>query len=382
MTKLFIVSTEPAPYKTDLYNAFCELPDWDVYVFYALIKSWEPDASHNFTKFPVQKYKASYHHGKGFRGQFNSAYNVIRLLRNTPDFLIVCTLNRLPFIIAVLYAVIKRIPFALWDDHFNVGSPNIKFIFTKAIRSFVRWLVFRFSRAVLICGNYGWATAIEVGCPEDKLVNFPYAVDHHRLKFLANETDSFIDLKDKIKNRVVILFSGRMIERKGLEILLMASSQLLKEGEDFFLIIEGDGPLKHRYEKMADELNLNDNVIFVGFSQMDRHAYLLSVSDIVVVPSTEEPWGIVVHEGMLMGKAVCASDAVCAARDRIQHGINGILFPSGDWSTLVNELKTLLHDREMRLALGNKAKDTAEYWSPKKNVDALLAHLKQKNNVL
>jgi hypothetical protein len=36
----------------------------------------------------------------------------------------------------------------------------------------------------------------------------------------------------------------------------------------------------------------------------------------------------------------------------------------------------------MRLALGNKAKDTAEYWSPKKNVDALLAHLKQKNNVL
>ena len=83
-----------------------------------------------------------------------------------------------------------------------------------------------------------------------------------------------------------------------------------------------------------------------------------------------------------MGKAVCASDAVCAARDRIQHGINGILFPSGDWSTLVNELKTLLHDREMRLALGNKAKDTAEYWSPKKNVDALLAHLKQKNNVL
>jgi len=174
----------------------------------------------------------------------------------------------------------------------------------------------------------------------------------------------------------MVFFSGRMIERKGLEILLRASAKLLKEGSDFFLIIEGDGPLKQKFENMANELELNDHLIFVGFSQMDRHAYLLSKSDIVVVPSTEDPWGIVVHEGMLLEKAVCASDAVCSARDIIQHGINGIIFPSGDSQTLAQELKTLLANRETRFELGRRAKETAEYWSPKRNVEALLLHLR------
>lgn len=382
MIRLFIVSTEPAPYKTDLYNAFSELLGWDVSVFYALTKSWEPDASHDFTQFPARKYKASFCHGKGLWGQFISALNVIRQLIKSTDFLIICTLNRIPFIIAVLCAVVKGVPFALWDDHFNVGPPQIRFAFASTIRQFVRRLVFKFSTAILICGNYGWKTAIEIGCPEDKLVNFPYVVDYFRLASLASNIESPIDLGDTVRNRVIIFFSARMIERKGLEILLMASSQLLKEGENFFLIIEGDGPLKHRYEEMTVKLKLGNNSIFVGFSQMDRHAHLLSVSDIVVVPSTEDPWGIVVHEGMLMGKAVCASDAVCSANDRIQNGVNGIVFPSGDWFTLAKMLKILLHDREMRLDLGRHAKVAAEFWSPNRNVEALLSHLKQKAGFL
>ena len=377
MNKLLIVSTEPAPYKTDLYNAFCDLPAWYVSVFYALTKSWAPDASHDFTKLPDQKYKVSYYKGKGLLGQLISSYNVLKHFRSKPDFVLICTLNRLPFVTAVIYSVICKIDFAFWDDHFNVAAPNIRFIFSNIIRSIMRWLVFKFSKAVLVCGNYGFQTAIQVGCPKEKLVNFPYVVDHHRLISLAKEPKSFLNLNDKIKNRVVIFFSGRMIERKGLEMLLRASAQLLNEGDDFFLIIEGTGPLKQKYENMANELNLNDNAIFVGFSQMDRHAYLLSISDVVVVPSTEDPWGIVVHEGMLLEKAVCASDAVCSARDRIVHGTNGVIFPSGDWATLACELKTLLHNREMRLALGKHAKDTAEYWSPNRNVDALLSHLEQ-----
>ncbi len=377
MNNLFIISTEPAPYKTDLYNAFCDLPDWNVTVYYALTKSWEPDASHDFTELPDQKYKAFYHHGKGLLGQIASSYNVLKHFRDLPDLVIVCTLNRLPFVTAVICSVIGKVDFAFWDDHFNVGTPNVKLIFSNMIRSFMRWLVFRFSKTVLVCGNYGLQTAMKVGCPEEKLVNFPYVVDHQRLISLAKEYKAPVNLNDKIKSGVVIFFSGRMIERKGLDILLRASARLLKEDIDFFLIIEGDGPLKQKYENMANELELNDHLIFIGFSQMDRHAYLLSISDIVVVPSTEDPWGIVVHEGMLMGKSVCASDAVCSARDRIQHGINGILFPSGDWVKLAYELNILIHNRDKRLALGCCAKETAECWTPKRNVYALLSHLGQ-----
>jgi len=370
---VLIISTEPTPYKTDLYNAFCEVPNWNVFVYYASLKGPTPDASHNFNKFPERKYVFSYHHGKGFWGQLFSTYNVICLLRKSPDFLIVCTISRLPFITAVLYAVTHRIPFVLWDDHFKVSQP--KSIILKIFRYFMRWLVFRFSRAVLICGSYGYKTAIAVGCPKDKLVSFPYVVDQNRLWDLANNTASDSDIKSVIHDKIVILFSGRMIARKGLESLLNAASHLIKEGDDFIMIIEGDGPLKYEYEKMANELRLNRNTIFVGFSQMDRHAYLLSVCDIVVVPSIEDPWGIVVQEGMILGKAVCASDAVGSAKDMIQNGINGIIFPAGDWHTLANKLKMLLHNREIRIELGNQAKYTAEGWTPKRNIDNFLRKL-------
>jgi len=370
---ILIISTEPTPYKTDLYNAFCEVPNWNVFVYYASLKGPTPDASHNFNKFPERKYVFSYHHGKGFWGQLFSTCNVIRLLRKSPDFIFVCTMSRLPFIIAILYAVISRIPFALWDDHFKVAQP--KFIFMKTIRNLIRYLVFQYSRAVLICGSYGYQTAIAVGCPKDKLVNFPYVVNQKRLWDLANETAPDSGLTAIINNKVVILFSGRMIARKGLESLLMAAAQLIKEGACFMMIIEGDGPLKYKYKNMANELNLNRNIIFAGFSQMDRHAYLLSVFDIVVVLSIEDPWGIVVQEGMILGKAVCASDAVGSAKDMIQNGINGIIFPAGDWHTLANKLKMLLHNREIRVELGNQAKYTAEDWTPKRNIDNFLRKL-------
>jgi len=96
--KFLIISTEPAPYKTDLYNAFCEIPNCHIFVYYASLKGPTPEASHDFNKFPARKYIFSYHHGKGLWGQLLSACNVIRLLRETPDFLIVCTMSRLPLL--------------------------------------------------------------------------------------------------------------------------------------------------------------------------------------------------------------------------------------------------------------------------------------------
>jgi len=172
-----------------------------------------------------------------------------------------------------------------------------------------------------------------------------------------------------------------MIARKGLEILLLAAAELVREAEDFFLIIEGDGPLRKNFETMSEKLNLINNVIFVGFSQMDRHAYFLGLSDIVVVPSIDDPWGIVVQEGMLMGKAVCASDAVGSANDMIQDGINGIIFPAGDWRTLATKLKILLQHRTMRVELGEHAKYSSAAWSPKRNIDNLLQRLRKEPSI-
>jgi len=379
MPRLLIISTEPAPYKTDLYNAFCEVPGLQVIVFYALTEDWESDAGHDFRSFPERKYKYFSHHGKGLWGQLGSAFRALKVLNQTrPNLLLICTLNRLPYVTSVLIAILKKIPFAIWDDHFNLGSPRIRFVFATIARYLIRRLTFNHSQAILVCGQSGWDSAVQVGCPQEKLVNFPYVVDSGRLRKLSASSNSIAQLPNAIEDKPIIFFSGRMIERKGLEILMRALQKLQKEKEDVFLIAEGEGPLKKKYEMLAIELGLKDKICFVGFSQMDRHAYFLSIADIVVVPSIYDPWGIVVHEGMLMGKAVCASDAVVSAGEMIVNGINGFIFASGNWNELANMLKRLLEDQYLGQKLGMAAEKTAALWSPKRNVESFLAFIQTK----
>jgi len=61
----------------------------------------------------------------------------------------------------------------------------------------MRRLVFRFSYAILMCGSFGYKTAIDIGCPEKKLINFPYVVDSNRLISLASQSNLFTEFKEK-----------------------------------------------------------------------------------------------------------------------------------------------------------------------------------------
>lgn len=113
-----------------------------------------------------------------------------------------------------------------------------------------------------------------------------------------------------------------------------------------YLVIEGEGPKRNEYEALAADFKIIDKCFFVGFRQMDEHIGLLSISDIVVVPSYYDPWGLVVHEGMLMAKPVIASDRVGAAIDRIEHEKNGFIFPAGDLYKLSWLIKFLASDKK------------------------------------
>jgi glycosyltransferase involved in cell wall biosynthesis len=371
---LLVIATEPAPYKTDLFNAFCEAPGWRISVFYVAVKDWSRDAGHDYQQIPVRRYKSSFGNDKGLPGQLSTALGAIKtIVTERPQVILVCGYAGLPYVASLLAASTLRIPFALWADHFNVDQPQQGGVFGRIIRFLIRKGVFGRAFAILVCGRPGWCSAIRAGCPEQKLLDFPYTVDPLRLRRRCTASDSLRALLSRADGRPMVLFSGRLIARKGLDLLLRAAEQLKRENEAFFLIVEGEGPLRHAYERLALELGLAESCVFVGFRQMDEHAYLLSVADIVVVPSTEDPWGIVVHEGMLLGKPVCASDAVGSAIDRITPGENGLLFPSGNWRQLSQDLQLLLHDEDLRRRMGHSAKRVAEQRSPGSNVRSFLA---------
>jgi len=161
----------------------------------------------------------------------------------------------------------------------------------------------------------------------------------------------------------LILFVGAM-ERKGLSFLLKGIS-LLKE-ENVYLIVAGGGNWKF-YQKEADRLGIDKYVRFAGV-RGDIHKFYAS-SDIFVLPTIYEPFGMVVTEAMASGLPVVVSRQA-GASELITEGEDGILIDNpSDHEEIANRLIPLIKNKDLREKIGYKARLKAELFSWDKMAD-------------
>jgi 1,2-diacylglycerol 3-alpha-glucosyltransferase len=130
------------------------------------------------------------------------------------------------------------------------------------------------------------------------------------------------------------LFVGRLIERKGLEVLLQAFERFAG-GE---LWIAGDGPLTGAAEAAAAA---DPRIRMLGHVDGQELPALYADVDALIVPSLYEPWGLVVHEGLGNGLPVIASDQVAAADDLVESGVNGYVVSTGASEALADAMRDL-----------------------------------------
>lgn len=98
---------------------------------------------------------------------------------------------------------------------------------------------------------------------------------------------------------------GRMVEKKGFDVLLRAFRSFLDAGHSGALQIGGEGPVRDDLVSLAAALDLNAQVQFTGW--VSNPARMLDDNDIFVLPSRDEPFGIVLLEAMARGKAIIAT---------------------------------------------------------------------------
>lgn len=103
----------------------------------------------------------------------------------------------------------------------------------------------------------------------------------------------------------VFISYGRMVKKKGFDVLLQAFRAVLDRGMQCRLTIGGDGPERSALLQLAEELNLGEAVNFSGW--IDDVAAFLDGGDVFVLPSLDEPFGIVVLEAMARGKAIIST---------------------------------------------------------------------------
>jgi glycosyltransferase involved in cell wall biosynthesis len=156
-----------------------------------------------------------------------------------------------------------------------------------------------------------------------------------------------------------ILFLGRLIEIKGLDVLLRALATLA----NVQLLVAGDGKQRDALERFAEKLKVD--AVFIGCVGKEGKARLFASCDMVVIPSRVLPDGrtegmpVVALEALAAGLPVIVA-AVGGLSEILIDGQNGLLFEAGNHTELAAKIKLLLDDKVLRKRLSINARQTAE----------------------
>jgi len=142
-----------------------------------------------------------------------------------------------------------------------------------------------------------------------------------------------------------ILYVGAITQRKGLDYLLRGFAALLRESQEpVQLILVGEGEYERQATLLARELGIAGHVVFVGKRPNDEIPLWVNASDLLVLPSLGEGFGVVLIEAMACGKPVVAT--ACGGPEDIVTPQTGILVPPADERALAQALLDVLRDGE------------------------------------
>ena len=159
--------------------------------------------------------------------------------------------------------------------------------------------------------------------------------------------------------RPVLLFVGRLEERKGLDVLVRAFLRLRETRPGLRLVVVGDGPERHHCESLLP-VGAKPDVLFVGAVTEEDKPRFHASADVYVAPNLGgESFGIVLLEAMAAGLPVVASD-IPGFRNVVSDGREGRLVPPGDAKALAREVDRLLDAPRLAAAMAAQGRITAQ----------------------
>lgn len=147
---------------------------------------------------------------------------------------------------------------------------------------------------------------------------------------------------------------GRLVPQKGFDRLIDAFARVATDIPEWRLVIWGEGPDRAALEAQRDRLGLSGRVTLPGITRQPGE--WIAQSDMFVLSSRFEGWGIVVGEAMAGGLPVISFDCPWGPAEMIEQGRSGVLVPNGDVPALGDAMAVLCRDPDRRQALSNAAK--------------------------
>ena len=239
---------------------------------------------------------------------------------------------------------------------------------------FDRWLfraTLRRADAVTACSQYllNQALVIEPSVAQKAHVIYN-GTDLSRSPF--SPPPRFEDLRalEEGKEGVGLLAVGRLMPKKGFYVMLHAFAQRGSATRKLELVLIGDGPERAALESLKQELGLDGTVTLRGAEDRDVVACAMASSDIVVIPSRQEPFGMVALEAMASGKPVIATRV--GGLPEVLDGADAVLVEPENPSALAQAIDRTLSRLEREPDYGARNREVAARFSTARMVDSYL----------
>ncbi len=275
------------------------------------------------------------------------------------------------FWITVLAAKAKGLPTLFGTDAHHI-APRDGRRWKIQIKKWLWPRLYRLADVVIVPSTGGVNLMHSLGIPPERVVLTPYSVDNQWwIEQGAQVNRSAVRAEWGISDdATVVLFCAKLQPWKRPHDLLRAFAKADVKGA--YLVFAGDGSLRASLETEAQSLNVADRVRFLGFVNQSGLPRVYRASDVFVLPSEYEPFGVVVNEAMLSGCAVIVSDQVGARLDLVRNGETGFVFPMGNLDVLAALLGELLPAREKLHQMGVAAQQRMADWSPEQNISGVV----------
>jgi len=271
------------------------------------------------------------------------AWFVFLAVRHRPELIIAGQIRRAGPL-AHLWSVVTRRPFALWVYG---GETSPEFTASRWTTRYMHRML-RAARYVFTISPYTTHLMTEFGLPEERVVETALGV-REDLRPMPKDPEYVTRLG--LEGRLVFLTVARLIERKGVDIMLKALAGVDDRLPPWHYLVVSDGPYRQALEKLSRGLSLQEMVTFTGYVEDHELPIYYNLCDVFAMPNREvvsntgsslsvEGFGMVFIDAAACGKPVVAGRSGGAV-GAVDEGVNGLLVEPGDVESLQHAILRL-----------------------------------------
>ena len=342
----------PSPYRVDFFETLGSAVDLTVVFEKSMSderdKSWEQSSFSNFRGIVLG----------GLKVKTDSAFSfeILKYLKDAHRYDAVVVSNPMSMngMLSILYLKSRGIPFSIETDG---GFPKNG----KGFRERLKHGMISSASVWLSTAQIHDAYYLAYGAKAEKIYRYPFTSVWEKdvlAAVLSDRQKQEWKRKLGISEEKVVLAVGQFIHRKGFDTLLRAAVGL----DDRTAVVLLGGEETDVYRGIRLEADLK-HIYYPGFISRDRiKAYYLA-ADVLVLPTREDIWGLVINEALAFGLPVITTDMCIAGTELVKDGVNGYLIHAEDEKSLADRLDAILSDSDLCRRMGENSLEIAKKYT-------------------